>query len=119
MITPPSTARKDLAQTDSFQRYPTDAGGVIITCVAILPTCRLKKMSSACGRWRYKEETAFVGKLYPYSPASRKVATILHQPTGEEFECEIVYVFDDRGLFAMMPTECLDFPIDFNPPTKS
>jgi hypothetical protein len=63
-----------------IKAYPCEDGSTIVTDINRLPVCKLKKMH-----------------------------TILNKPTGQEFECEIVMVYDERGHFAMMPTECLDF----------
>lgn len=62
------------------------------------------------GMFRFIEGKAYLGKTYKYSPRSREVVTLLNKPTGREFTAEIVLVYDDAGYFAMMPTECLDFP---------
>lgn len=89
--------------------YPVAGGGVIVTDLSMLPRCRLAKMQSDDGLWEYNGDHATIGKVYIYSPKSRRVALVLHEPTGIEHECEIVLVYDERGFFAMMPTECLDF----------
>lgn len=98
--------KSDLQLTD----YPSEMGGVIRTNLALLPRCHLRKMKSDDGLWQFVEGRAFVGKEYIYSPASRRVATITHKPTKTDRECEIVAVYNERGCFAMMPTECLEFP---------
>lgn len=81
-----------------------------MTNLAALPHCTLKKMASDDGLFQYKEDKTFVGKGYIYSPASRRVVGITHIPTGTDRDCEIVMVYDPRGMFCMMPTECLEFP---------
>ena len=90
--------------------YPKEGGGYLLTDPAVLPVCVLTKMNSADGRWRAVVGAAFVGKCYRYAPTTRGMAEFIHQPTGETFWCEVVQVYDERGLFALMPTECLSFP---------
>lgn len=91
-------------------KYPREGGGAILTNLALLPRCHLKKMKSDDGRWEFVEGKTFVGKEYIYSPISRRTTTIKYLPTQTERECEIVFVYDERGIFCMMPTECLEFP---------
>jgi hypothetical protein len=94
--------------------YSSDIGRFIVADLALLPTCTLRKMSTDDGMFNYIEGKAYIGKPYKYSPQSREVITILNKPTGREFQAEIVLVYDPAGYFAMMPTECLDFPNDPN-----
>lgn len=92
--------------------YPAEGHTLIMTDLARLPTCRLTKLRTDDGRWHFFEGRAFVGKVYRYSPKSRRVETIFNKPRNEEFQCEIVLVFDDvRKCFGMMPVECLDFSV--------
>lgn len=90
--------------------YPCEGGGYICTDLDLLPRCTLKKMVSDDGKWEFREDKTFVGKEYIYSPASRRTETIHHLATKTDRECEIVMVYDDREMFCMMPTECLNFP---------
>lgn len=90
--------------------YPCEGGGTILTNIAMLPHCTLKKMASDDGLFQYKDDKTFVGKGYIYSPTSRRVDQIRHIPTNTVRDVEIVMVYDKRGSFCMMPTECLEFP---------
>lgn len=92
--------------------YPCEGGGFIMTDLEVLPRCTLKKMRSDDGLWEFRDDVAYVGKEYIYSPASRRVEEIHHHGTEMSSlrNCEIVMVWDSRGWFCMMPTECLNFP---------
>ena len=91
--------------------YPVEGGGYIVTNLALLPTCYLKKLKSEDGHWQYEEKTAFIGKAYKYAPRSRRTEVIHNTKAGKDFKCEIVMVYSpDLEYFAMMPVECLTFP---------
>lgn len=81
-----------------------------MTNLELLPRCTLKKMTSADGLWEFDDTKTHIGKEYIYSPASRQTTAIKHVPTDTIRDSEIVLVYDERGFFCMMPTECLNFP---------
>jgi hypothetical protein len=63
------------------------------------------------GFFEFIEGKAFIGKKYKYSPKTRGVHTVRNEPSGTDFECELVWAYDDSDDgFHMMPTECLSFP---------
>ncbi len=93
----------------ALKNYFTEGGSILVTDLALLPTCTLKKMQSDDGHWNYFEGKAWVGKKYKYSSTSRRVEAIYNEISKKRFSCEIVMVYDDSDDgFHMMPVECLN-----------
>lgn len=69
----------------------------------------LKALQTADGFWRIKVNQAAVGKVYTADVNSIRIVTFVNQPTGTQFNCEVVDVLDEEfGTWDHFPTELLD-----------
>jgi hypothetical protein len=72
-----------------------------------LPETTLVKMCSSDGNWVINPQLACLGKKYRYDPASRRFARAKNLKTGDEFDTELIYTWEDSSM-SLMPTELLD-----------
>jgi hypothetical protein len=73
-------------------------------------TATISKLRSDDGFWTIQPGVARVGQEIAIDFDSRRVVKFIHQPTGQEFECEVVDALDQLpGETDMVfPVELLD-----------